>query len=216
MQERIEALATQYITQKQTIGLHNTALMVLDTRSMQVVTEVGSVDYYNADIQGQVNGVQALRSPGSTLKPFIYALAMEQGLIHPQSIVKDAPKRFGAYTPEKLFTADHYGLALALGGNEVTMLELVELYASLANLGKYQQASYMKSNTTAAKSKTNAKKILSPEAAFLTLKMLNQNTSTDSNDAIKQLQKANGRSFKHSSEWRAIFKSKNQRCGLLG
>lgn len=47
-----------------------------------------------------MNGTNAKRSPGSTLKPFIYALGMEQGVLHPMTILKDVPSSFGAYAPE--------------------------------------------------------------------------------------------------------------------
>ena len=51
-------------------------------------------------IDGQVNGVLAKRSPGSTLKPFVYALALDQGVLHPQTMLRDAPTSFGPFTPE--------------------------------------------------------------------------------------------------------------------
>ena len=51
-------------------------------------------------VDGQVNGVLAKRSPGSTLKPFVYALALDQGVLHPQTMLRDAPTSFGPFTPE--------------------------------------------------------------------------------------------------------------------
>ena len=59
---------------------------------MSVKAWVGSADYWNKDIDGQVNGVLAKRSPGSTLKPFVYALALDQGVLHPQTMVRDLPE----------------------------------------------------------------------------------------------------------------------------
>ncbi len=67
---------------------------------MEVKAVVGSADFFNNSISGQVNGTTAKRSPGSTLKPFIYALAMDQGLIHPMTVLKDAPVSFGPFSPE--------------------------------------------------------------------------------------------------------------------
>ena len=68
---------------------------------MAVRALVGSADFFDdAQIFGQVNGAAAKRSPGSALKPFIYALAMDQGLIHTQTVLKDAPTSFGVYSPE--------------------------------------------------------------------------------------------------------------------
>ena len=61
---------------------------------------MGSADYFSDAIEGQVNGLVAPRSPGSTLKPFVYGLALDQGLIHSETILFDTPRRFAAYEPE--------------------------------------------------------------------------------------------------------------------
>jgi hypothetical protein len=84
----------------QQVGLENAAAMLVDSRSMEVLAQVGSADFFSETISGQIDGTRSRRSPGSTLKPFIYALAMDQGLIHPLTMLTDAPRRFGAYSPE--------------------------------------------------------------------------------------------------------------------
>ena len=61
---------------------------------METLAYVGSDNFYNAKIQGQVDGITALRSAGSALKPFIYALALEKGIIHPRTMLKDVPKNY--------------------------------------------------------------------------------------------------------------------------
>ncbi len=61
---------------------------------------VGSADYFDERRAGQVDMTQALRSPGSTLKPFIYGMGFEDGLLHPETLVDDRPARYGSYTPE--------------------------------------------------------------------------------------------------------------------
>ncbi len=66
----------------------------------EVLAHVGSPDYFDERRAGQVDMVRAVRSPGSTLKPFIYGLAFEDGLAHPESLIDDRPVRFGAYAPE--------------------------------------------------------------------------------------------------------------------
>ena len=81
-------------------GIRNAASLLVDTRDMSVKAWVGSADYWNDAIDGQVNGVLAKRSPGSTLKPFVYALALDQGVLHPQTMLRDAPTSFGPFTPE--------------------------------------------------------------------------------------------------------------------
>jgi penicillin-binding protein 1C len=232
-QQLIERRITDYIRANRDRGIQNAAALLIDARSMDVLAQVGSADFFNAEIQGQVDGTRAPRSPGSTLKPFVYALALEQGLIHPFSILSDAPRSFGDYDPEnfdrefvgpiracdalarsrnlpavelasglrhptlyeflrgagvKLPRSEAlYGLTLPLGGAEVTMEDLVRLYAALANDGQLRPlrrkasdpisiveiSNQASGNSTALSRRVPGRRILSPEAAFLTLEMLN-------------------------------------------
>jgi penicillin-binding protein 1C len=207
-------IAGYLATQRQT-GISNAAALLVDTRSMEVLAQCGSADFFDEALAGQVDGTRSRRSPGSTLKPFIYALAMEQGFIHPLSILKDAPHSFAGYNPENFdgeFSgpitatealarsrnlpavglaaqlkrpalydwliaagvrlpreADFYGLALPLGGGEVTMEELVRLYAMLANGGRLRPLCRTRPNPDEP-----GTRVLGPEAAFLALEMLGQ------------------------------------------
>src|SRR5262249_646221 len=68
--------------------------------SGEVRARAASADYFDARRAGQVDMTQALRSPGSTLKPFIYGLGFEDGIIHPDTLIDDRPVRYGNYTPE--------------------------------------------------------------------------------------------------------------------
>jgi penicillin-binding protein 1C len=76
------------------------AILAVDNASGEVLARVGSPDYFDAARAGQVDMTRALRSPGSTLKPFIYGLAFEDGFVHPDSLIDDRPIRFGDYAPE--------------------------------------------------------------------------------------------------------------------
>ncbi len=76
------------------------AIIAVDNASGEVRARVASADYSDARRAGQVDMTQALRSPGSTLKPFIYGLAFEDGLIHPETLIDDKPARYGSYAPE--------------------------------------------------------------------------------------------------------------------
>ncbi len=76
------------------------AILVLDNATGEVLARVGSADYFDDERAGQVDMTDALRSPGSTLKPFIYGMAFEDGLIHPETLIDDKPQRFGSYKPE--------------------------------------------------------------------------------------------------------------------
>lgn len=100
LQTLVERQVRAFILRNQNRGIHNAAVVLVDSRDMGVRAQVGSADYFNRQIQGQVNGTTAKRSPGSTLKPFIYALGMEQGILHPMTVLKDVPSTFGSYAPE--------------------------------------------------------------------------------------------------------------------
>jgi penicillin-binding protein 1C len=76
------------------------AIIVVDNASGDVLARVGSADYFDDSRAGQVDMTRAVRSPGSTLKPFIYGLAFEDGFVHPDSLIDDRPIRFGSYAPE--------------------------------------------------------------------------------------------------------------------
>jgi penicillin-binding protein 1C len=76
------------------------AILAVDNASGDVLARVGSPDYFDERRAGQVDMTRAVRSPGSTLKPFIYGLAFEDGFVHPESLIDDRPIRFGSYAPE--------------------------------------------------------------------------------------------------------------------
>ena len=76
------------------------AIIAVDNATGEVRARVGSADYFDARRAGQVDMTNALRSPGSTLKPFIYGLGFEDGFIHPETLIDDRPVRYGSYTPE--------------------------------------------------------------------------------------------------------------------
>jgi penicillin-binding protein 1C len=76
------------------------AILTVDNVTGEVRARVASADYFDTRRAGQVDMTQALRSPGSTLKPFIYGLGFEDGVIHPDTLIDDRPSRYGSYTPE--------------------------------------------------------------------------------------------------------------------
>lgn len=97
-QERLEDLVAER-TRALGRGL-SAALVVVDTESAEVRAYVGSADFDDRDRAGQVDLARAVRSPGSTLKPFIYALAFEDGIAHPETLIEDTPATFGGWRPE--------------------------------------------------------------------------------------------------------------------
>lgn len=75
------------------------AVLLVENTSMQALAYIGSARFGDAESNGHVDMVRAFRSPGSTLKPFLYGLALEQGLVHSESLLIDAPQDFDGYRP---------------------------------------------------------------------------------------------------------------------
>ncbi len=225
LQRLVEQQIQRYVRRYGEVGMRNASSLLVDTRDMSVKAWVGSADYWSLSIDGQVNGVLAKRSPGSALKPFVYALAIDQGLLHPQTMVRDAPTSFGPFTPENfdrhffgpitveealirsrnipavwvstqltqptlyqflqsagvrdLKPESFYGLALTLGGGEVTMEELAGLYAMLANQGVLRPLRVERSTA-----RVDGVRLLSPEASFVTLDMLRHHLRPDDDGTV--------------------------------
>lgn len=213
LQTILEQVSQLYLNRKKNIGINNAAALLIDTRDMGIKALMGSADFFNPHIQGQINGTDIQRSPGSTLKPFIYGLAIDQGLIHPNTVLKDVPHSFGNYNPENfdydfmgpikakdalmlsrnipaidladqlgkpdlyqlleqtairnLKPQSYYGLALVLGGAEMSMQELSSLYAMLANDGLWRPLRMREDQPV-----STGKRLLSAEASFLILDIL--------------------------------------------
>ncbi|MBA8901637.1 penicillin-binding protein 1C [Phyllobacterium sp. P30BS-XVII] len=159
------------------------AMVMADARTGEIVGEVGSANYFDASRSGWIDMTRVMRSPGSTLKPFIYGLAFEDGLVSQETIIEDRPSDFFGYRPRnfdmsyqgdvsirqalqlslnvpavRLLDAvgptrlmvrfrraevrpvlpanEEPGLAIGLGGVGITLKDLVQLYAALANRGR--------------------------------------------------------------------------------
>jgi len=120
------------------------AIVAIDHATGEVLARVAGADYFDERRAGQVDMTLAVRSPGSTLKPFIYGLAFEDGLIHPETLIEDRPIRYGTYAPEN-FDLTFQGtvsvrkaLQLSLNVPAVTLLNAIHasrLTARLADAG---------------------------------------------------------------------------------
>jgi penicillin-binding protein 1C len=98
VQRRLEALSRDQVHR---LPQHaSLALLVMEHDSGRVIAYLGSIDLLDMERFGYLDMVTAERSPGSTLKPFIYGLAMDQGLIHSESLLMDVPLSFGDYRPQ--------------------------------------------------------------------------------------------------------------------
>ena len=218
LQTKMEKTIAREIATRRSRGVTNATAILLNYKTMETVGYIGSANYFDREIYGENDGVRARRSPGSTLKPLIYAAATDMGLIHGMTLLRDSRVNFGVYAPENsdndfygpilahdalthsrnipainlvreigtknfhkilsdsgvsnLRPAEHYGISVALGGAEVSMFELADIYATMANLGTRRAIR----TTTDAPDETITQ-ILSPEAFFLTLDMLSHQTT---------------------------------------
>jgi len=94
LQQFVEAQVQQITDSLAPNNVHNGAALVIDNHTGEVLAYVGSPDYNNPGKLGRNDGVQALRQPGSTLKPFLYELALKKRLIHPNTILADIPTHY--------------------------------------------------------------------------------------------------------------------------
>ncbi|MBV8130933.1 MAG: penicillin-binding protein 1C [Alphaproteobacteria bacterium] len=207
LQQRVEALLGREVS-----GLDrqaNLAAVVVDNRDRRVLAYAGSADFASAARRGTLDMARALRSPGSALKPFIYAIGFDRLIIHPETVLEDRPRNFGDYSPSDFdgrfqgevtarealqyslnlpavglldrvgpgrFTAAlaaagirlrlprpaaEPGLAVALGGGGITLLDLVRLYSALSNGGEVAPLRYRADEPT-----TSGTAIFGPLAAW--------------------------------------------------
>ncbi|MEH1869632.1 MAG: penicillin-binding protein 1C [Nostoc sp.] len=107
LQQFVEAQVQQVISSLAANNVHDAAALVIDNDTGEVLAYVGSPDYFNQAKLGRNDGVQALRQPGSTLKPFVYELALEKGLIRLNTILADVPARY-AIPGARLYSPTDY------------------------------------------------------------------------------------------------------------
>ncbi len=216
LQVMCERLARNYQSRLADKGIQNLSAVVLDNRTGQLLALVGSANFSDVTNHGQVNGALAPRSPGSALKPFVYALGFEKGVISPALKVEDLPINYAGYIPVNYDEEYHgiasvsealiqslnvpavnltakvglkdlcdllrlggittlnrkysdYGLPLILGSCEVNLLELSNLYATLARTGVYRPVRTIKTTDTSESSR-----LLTPEACYLVTEILSE------------------------------------------
>ena len=99
LQDYAENTLSDQVIMYRGMGVGNAAVVLIDNRTHAVVAYAGSAGFGDNQFQGQVDGASSLRSPGSALKPFLYALAMDRGLITPKTILQDIPQNFNGYRP---------------------------------------------------------------------------------------------------------------------
>lgn len=143
VQKTTETILFNYINRIRDKNISNGAVIVIDNNKSEVIAYCGSADFSDKQNQGEVNGVLAVRSPGSTLKPALYAEAIEQGFLTTGIKILDVPMDFGGYEPENFdlkfngMVTAQYALVNSLNIpavnllNEIGVHNFVELLNSL-------------------------------------------------------------------------------------
>lgn len=99
-QDFVENLLSETMRSYRGLGIGNSAVIVLDNHRHTAIAYAGSASFDEAQYAGQVDGVQALRSPGSTLKPWLYSLCFDRGLITPLTMLEDIPRNYSGFRPQ--------------------------------------------------------------------------------------------------------------------
>ena len=210
IQRVVEGFVEAHMPRLRELGAYNASVVVIENSSRKIRALVGSPDYWDEEHGGQIIGFNISRSPGSALKPFLYALALQEGVITPRTALPDVPLKLGGFRPENfgrryrgLVTAEEalarslncpfvellrmtgyrrflslleraglpvgereYGLTIITGGMEVKLIELTNLYVSLARGGRHGPFRILKDDPLIEG------ELLDPGAVSLTLKAL--------------------------------------------
>jgi len=100
VQSSVEQLAGDYVKSIYALGIKNASVLVIENKTHKAVAYIGSADFFNKEDGGQVDGVRAVRQPGSALKPLLYAICIDEGLITPKSVITDVELDIAGYRPE--------------------------------------------------------------------------------------------------------------------
>lgn len=127
----VEKLVEDYTRSISLKNIRNAAVVVIDNRTHNVITYVGSANFRDTLDDGQVNGAAAIRQPGSTLKPLLYGLCIDEGLLTPKTIITDVAVNYQGYAPENYdrkfngFVSMEYALEHSLNIPAVKSLRLL-------------------------------------------------------------------------------------------
>ncbi|WP_164014900.1 penicillin-binding protein 1C [Pyxidicoccus trucidator] len=233
-------------------GIHNGTAVVVERERAEVLALVGNFDFFDAEHGGQIAGFATPRSPGSALKPLLYAMGIDQGLVGPEQLVADVPTAYGGYAPRNFdgrfqglvrleyalsqslnmpfvrllqrvgverflgtlraagvasleSEPGHYGLSAAVGGIELTPLELAGVYVALAEDGRAPPLRLLADGQPAGA----AVEVLSPGAAWLTRRALSLRDRPDFPERRRltglpaRVHWKTGTSFGHRDAWAA-------------
>ena len=130
-QLKTEKLVEDYIRIQKLKNIKNAAVVIIDNKTHKIITYVGSANFYDTTDGGQVNGAQAVRQPGSTLKPLLYAMCFDEGLLTPKTVITDVMVNYNGYSPENYdkkfngYVSVEYALEHSLNIPAVKSLQLL-------------------------------------------------------------------------------------------
>ncbi len=216
LQAKCQEILRRHLKKWRYMDITNGALCVVDNRDRSIRALIGSYDFFDESHSGQVNGTLAPRSPGSTLKPFLYAVGIDKGLITPGAVLCDVPVSYAGYAPENYDGKHHgvvtvrealthslnvpavnllaeigvgnflsflersglstvnsrdvdYGLSMILGGCEVKLVELTNLFSTLANGGVFRPVRYCRDDFL-----QGGERVLSDGASYIITELLSE------------------------------------------
>ncbi|MGZ8552178.1 MAG: penicillin-binding protein 1C [Chitinophagaceae bacterium] len=130
-QSKTEKIVGDYIRAQRLRNIKNAAVLIIDNKTNKIITYLGSSNFNDTMDGGQVNGASAVRQPGSTLKPLLYALCFDEGLLTPKTIMTDVPVNYEGYAPENYdkkfngYVTTEYALEHSLNIPAVKSLKLL-------------------------------------------------------------------------------------------
>ena len=131
LQNKMQEVVRSYANFTRSEGITNAAMIVVENKTQNVKAYIGSQEFMDMENEGQVDGVIAKRSPGSILKPFLYALSIDEGLIAPESLVQDVPMFFANFNPQnanKKFTGMIEARQALISSLNIPFVHLLDQY----------------------------------------------------------------------------------------
>lgn len=141
-QLKTEKIVEDYVRMQRLKNIRNAAVVIIDNKTHRVISYVGSSEFADTTDAGQVNGAASVRQPGSTLKPLLYGVCFDEGLLTPKSVLTDVPVNYQGYAPENYdqkfngYVSVEYALEHSLNIPAVKSLQLLgkeKLIQQLAN-----------------------------------------------------------------------------------
>ncbi len=141
LQALAEAIVKEYAGELNNLGIQNCSAIITETKTGKIRAWVGSQDFWDSSVNGQVDGVTAQRSTGSVLKPFLYAAAIDQGILLPETLMNDVPSYYGTFSPEN---ASHTFSGLVRASEALVNSLNVPAVRLLKKYGLYSFYSFLK------------------------------------------------------------------------